>query len=402
MIESSPSLAPLISSLPFQKHDYEFLSVIGSGGSSVVFKVKSSKYNDTYFAAKVTPKSFELNKNDFYALKYFTHPYIISIYDYFEDDKNNFAILELCSNGSLASLIKSDQIKSRDDMLFYMKKLTEAIYFCHLNGIAHRDIKPSNVLIDSYGRPKLIDFGICEMLYFNPDSSTNEVPKEDYYSSRKKGKQQLIRKFFGSNPYLSPEIILKESYDPFAADVWSLGVTFYEIATGSLPWHTQSEKVMRDSICQASICFPSTIPKDIQSLIYLMMQVDPSQRPTMKSVSSCSLFQEEVSSIFHFSHHRNSFSGINSQNNTKEDDSIQGQKMHHDGIQESLRIEDQSSNNSNTKETDSHDMTSLALSHTFRSTSPIQKRRRCATLPTPENTSFKTAPFHQVLLPNNK
>ena len=93
MIESSPSLAPLISSLPFQKHDYEFLSVIGSGGSSVVFKVKSSKYNDTYFAAKVTPKSFELNKNDFYALKYFTHPYIISIYDYFEDDKNNLQFL---------------------------------------------------------------------------------------------------------------------------------------------------------------------------------------------------------------------------------------------------------------------------------------------------------------------
>ncbi|KAK8841835.1 hypothetical protein M9Y10_026786 [Tritrichomonas musculus] len=304
MIENFPSFSQLVSSLPFIKNEYEFLSVIGFGGSSVVFKVKSSNYKSTFFAAKVTPKTKGLNSTELNILKTLDHSYIIAIYDFFEDDLNNYLILEYCENGSLSSLIKSGQIKTDEDIIFCMKKLTEALFFCHSKGIAHRDIKPSNVLIDAYGRPKLIDFGICEILYSNHighnANPTNHEDNDDYYSARKKGSVKKIEKFFGSTPYLAPEVILKESYDPFSADVWSLGVSFYEIATGSLPWDRFPEKMREDAICQSMVIFPNSTSKPIQTLIMSMMRVDPKHRPTIKSILRCSLFKTQIPSTLKF------------------------------------------------------------------------------------------------------
>ena len=138
-------------------------------------------------------------------------------------------ILEYCSKGSLSSIIKSGDLKSQNEKIYYMKKIAEAIHFCHSKGIAHRDIKPNNVLLDDYVLPKLIDFGICEMLYFNPDSISSIDSNDGYYKAGKKGKVKLINKDFGTCSYLAPEIILNEPYDPFAADIWSLGVTFLKL-----------------------------------------------------------------------------------------------------------------------------------------------------------------------------
>lgn len=290
-----PSITPLINSLPFQKNNYEFLSVISVGSSSIVFKVQSYNYTSTYFAAKVAPKTNEYILRDLNALKSLIHSFIVSVYDFFEDDENYYIILEYCQNGTLSSLIKSGQILSKDEMVFYMRKLSHAIYFCHLKGISHRDIKPLNVLLDSYGRPKLIGFDISEALYLKNNYLNSEENESDgYYAARKKGEVKLIRKFFGSAPYLAPEIILKKPYDPFAADVWALGVTFYEIVNGSLPWNPESGQMMNDAICQSTLIFRSTTPSSIQQLITAMTQVDPKKRPSMRSISECSLFKSEI------------------------------------------------------------------------------------------------------------
>lgn len=192
----------------------------------LLFSKFNQHYDFSYFAAKVTPKSFKSSTSDLFVLKSIINPYIILIYDYFEDEFYNYMILEYCSKGSLSSIIKSGDLKSQNEKIYYMKKTAEAIHFYHSKGIAHRDIKPNNVLLDDYGLPKLIDFGICEMLYFNPDSISSVDSNDGYYKAGKKGKVKLINKYFGTCSYLTPEIILNEPYDPFAADIWSLGVTF--------------------------------------------------------------------------------------------------------------------------------------------------------------------------------
>lgn len=273
MAANIPSLASRISSIPFSKNGYTFLSVIGIGGSSVVFEVSSTNYNSQLFAAKVTPKQ-DITTKDLSALKMLNHPYIISVYDVFEDDSNIYLITEYCSNGSLATMIKNKQIKKTEDKIYYMHKIADAVSFCHSKGIAHRDIKPANILIDSYLRPKLIDFGICEIV----DVSKTHSPEG-------------ITAFYGTGPYLAPEIVLKNSYDPFAADVWALGITFYEFITGSLPWSTSNQKVMNDAICQGISSFPEGMNPLFQQLITVMTNIDPSERPLMSSIIRCTLFE---------------------------------------------------------------------------------------------------------------
>lgn len=291
--DHSRSLNSLIARLPFEIHDYKFVSVIKVGKSSITFKVIKNNIS-AIFAAKVTPKNLKSSIQNFDALKYLNHPYIILVYDFFEDDLNNYTIFEFCPNGSLSNLIKSEKIRSKNEKLFYLKKIMDAINYIHSKGIAHRNIEPKNFLLDEYGRPKLTNFGFCEMLYFNSDYVFDADLNDGYYKAGKKGKIKLINKFFGSCPYLAPEIILNEPYDPFSADIWSLGVTFYEIVTGYHPWINQSENEMKDCICQGSILFPDSTPKPVRYLIQSMLQVDPCQRPTMKSIARFPLFKKDV------------------------------------------------------------------------------------------------------------
>lgn len=394
------SFNQLITSLPFQRHDYQFLSVIGVGGSSAVFKVTSSHYSDRFFAAKVTLKSMKLSKVDIEALKYLVHPHIILIYDFFEDDQFNYLILEYCSNGSLSTLIKDGQIKTHNDKIFYMKKIMEAICFCHSKGIAHRDIKPQNILLDDYKRPKLIDFGICEMLYFNPESIYNNDLNDDYYKAGKNGKIKLITKYFGSCPYLSPEIILNEPYDPFAADIWSLGVTFYEIATGYLPWIYKSENEMKDFICQGLISFPNSIPNSIQYLIKSMLQVDPCQRPTMKSIARFPLFKSDISSNFVFFYNRPIISVHNNRESFEKwkNGKQQKEKKKFNSFEKESYI-NSNSYIDNGKIIQFDGTIPLSLHYAFRSKTPQKMKRYGVNNHVFNNISFITAPFSN---PKNK
>lgn len=391
MSELLPSISPLISSLPFRKNNYQFLSVIGSGGSSVVFKVQSFNYRSTFFAAKVTPKTNESRLLDLNALKSLSHSYIISVYDFFEDEQNYYIILEYCQNGSLSSLIKVGQINTKDDMLFFMKKLSSAIFFCHSKGIAHRDIKPSNVLLDTYGRPKLIDFGICEMLYTNNNVDSN-LREDDggYYLAKKSGQIKLIRKFYGSPPYLAPEIVLKEPYDPFSADVWSLGVTFYEIATGSLPWNPHSGK-MEDAICQSSLLFPNSTPSIIQKLIKTMMQVDPKKRPTMRSIANCSLFETNIPSSLKLFTSSSAFFNINATEDQPEEMSqgSSGKKLRKSSNCVTFSNYESFMNNKSC----SQQIATSSL--VFKQTNPTIKRRRTCVRPSNNITlkAYSSSPF---------
>ena len=132
------------------------------------------------------------------------------MYEFFFDNtlSSLYIFLEYCNWGSLQDLVdRKGPIKPPLLDLYYFQILN-ALSYCHEKNIAHRDIKPSNILLDSYGRIKLADFGL----------------------SRKLEKGEIIHSYGGSRQYMPPEVICRNQVDPFLANIWSLGITFYVMA----------------------------------------------------------------------------------------------------------------------------------------------------------------------------
>ena len=248
--------------LPQVYNGYSFISQIGKGGFSRVYLVKSLSYNQE-FVAKVIPSCILGSDfiSDFEFLTGISHPNVLKIYDKFSTEKFLILITEYCSNGPIKTYFK----ESNENQIFLIKclyQIVQGFSFIHSLNIAHRDIKPSNILLDNFRKPKIIDFGIAI-----------KIPKG-----------QLINIFSGSQPYTAPEVINEEPHDPFKADIWSLGVTFYVLLVGKLPWPTEPNKQMLNCINQGHFIIPKNIDPDMSSLIRKMIIVEPELRPTMEEI----------------------------------------------------------------------------------------------------------------------
>lgn len=263
-------LNSFINSLPITLNGYTFNKVIGSGGFSAIFLVHSPKYMKD-FVCKVMPKKrLDEGKSDYDFLLHLCNPVIVSIYEKFEDSNYVYLIMEYCPNGNLETMAKAGTLVNNQDLLKqYMRLLLEGLNYCHLHGVAHRDIKPANIIINRYMRPKYIDFGI----------------------SRKVELGAMVAERSGSMPFLAPELIFNENNDPFKADIWSLGVTFYYCAVGELPWPKGSEKVMKECISQGMYNIPKTVDPDIARIIHSMMNVNPKKRPSAQTLLQLELFK---------------------------------------------------------------------------------------------------------------
>ena len=251
------------------RHDYVMKERIGCGGFSIIFKIYSNKYS-TDFAAKITNTASTRHKTSSIttkieenALQHLNHPNIIKLYESFHEQNYSFLILELCTSKSLRTLIGKKGISDMDALFTYMKQLTDALLFCHEKGFVHRDIKPANVLVDSYGHLKLADFGMC--IHVNPNEKLHD--------------------YAGSPQYLAPEIINRKHFNPFKADIWALGVTFYEMAMGPLQWPKDKNLVVA-SIADGGIVIKNETPHKVATLVRKMLEMNPDNRPTIEMVAS--------------------------------------------------------------------------------------------------------------------
>ncbi|OHT14087.1 CAMK family protein kinase [Tritrichomonas foetus] len=244
---------------------------LGQGGFASVYKVTSSIYK-TSFALKIFKdnpdepnkafKSFQCEKD---ALVHLDHPNIIKLYDSFRDDKFYYLLLEYCSSGSLKSI---EEPLSVPQFKCIGSSMLKAIEYCHSQGYAHCDIKPNNFLIDKTQRIKLSDFGLAQPIRPN----------------------ELSKMIGGSKPYMAPEVVLKQPYDPSKADIWSLGISFFFLGTKKLPWHSQDLVQLNQEIVSGLIQFPSTLNLEISKLIYSMINRLPSCRPTASQLLDNSFF----------------------------------------------------------------------------------------------------------------
>ena len=250
----------------FQKHGYDIGESIGHGSYGKVFIVTSMKYKQQ-FACKIMDtktgvykqKVLHIFQSEIETLQQLYHPNIVNTYDYFQEDQFVYIISEYCPGGTLFDILVHEPHLIKENILRYTTELLSAFCFIHSNQIAHLDIKPPNVFLDKYGRLKVADFGLAT--FCKPGEKKTTI--------------------CGSALFLPPEMIKKQAYDPFKADVWSLGVSLYLIVVGSIPWLNleMSEALKLMQAFQPDL--PLNCPKAVRDVVKQCLVVDPSKRPSI-------------------------------------------------------------------------------------------------------------------------
>jgi serine/threonine protein kinase len=246
---------------------YSLEGDLGAGGQAVVKLCKSDRDGEQY-AVKITGASKGCVR-EAESLKQVYSPFIINIYDAFVEDDYFFQVLEYCSGGSLYTLAKHRGLPAPQALL-YCGELLLGLQACHAGGVAHLDIKPQNVLIDRHGRVKLADFGLSHVTATNP----SVAPRGSLY-------------------YMAPEVLAGQPFDPLKADIWSLGVTFYFIHRGKVPWPknpTELPKIISAGFDQMD----PEIPVNWGPLLRRMINVSPKIRPSADELGAHALFSQNA------------------------------------------------------------------------------------------------------------
>jgi serine/threonine protein kinase len=210
--------------LAAQFPDLEILEIIGVGGMGAVYKARQPKL-DRNVALKILqvhdddPAFEERFNREARVLARLNHPNIVTVFDFGTSGPYHFLIMELIDGVNLRQAMQAGRFSSAE-ALTLIQEMCAALKSAHEDGILHRDIKPENILLDSQGRLKIADFGIAKLL--GPNEPHNfTLTRQD--------------SLLGSPQYMAPEQIETPDDVDQRADIYSLGVVFYELLTGELP-----------------------------------------------------------------------------------------------------------------------------------------------------------------------
>ncbi|RBP43649.1 serine/threonine protein kinase [Roseimicrobium gellanilyticum] len=214
-----PSIADVARLFP----QLEILAFIGRGGMGAVYKARQPSL-DRFVALKLlathrTDAAFtERFGREARALAKLVHPNIVAVHDFGQVEGWNYILMEFVDGVTLRQLERSGRLSPRE-ALQIVPQVCDALQFAHDNGVVHRDIKPENVLMDTRGRVKIADFGIAKLI---------QRPEGDAFLT---GAQEVM----GTPHYMAPEQVERPQEVDHRADIYSLGVVFYELLTGELP-----------------------------------------------------------------------------------------------------------------------------------------------------------------------
>jgi len=201
--------------------------------------------------------------------KSISHSRIVQLYDFLEDEKNYYLVLEWIAGGNLFSYIRKRRgLPERTAWKFFSQTCT-AIKHLHDNGFIHRDIKPENILLDGNNNLKLCDFGWS-------------AQGGDYRNT-----------FCGTLDYMAPEIIKLEDYSK-EVDIWALGVLLCEMLQGRPPFRGNNDTQKARNIVKGCFTLGPQVPKEAQEFIKKLLKTDKKQRLVIDDI-----FREHWMQKFH-------------------------------------------------------------------------------------------------------
>ena len=254
---------------------YDIMGELGRGGMGVVYDAIDPRL-DRHVAIKVIELPSDPNmsdstraelverfKREAKASAKLNHPNIVSIFDFGEYEGRYYMVMEYLQGRNLSELLKLHSPMALPVALKALAQTCEALDFAHHQGIIHRDIKPANIVILDNGTTKLADFGIARL-----EASNSELTKAG--------------SILGSLLYISPEQLMNPKDVDKRADIYSLGVTAYEILTGKLPYNGSNIGEIVMKIMQSEPPLPSElnreIPSELDAMIFKAMAKTPDGR----------------------------------------------------------------------------------------------------------------------------
>jgi tetratricopeptide (TPR) repeat protein len=202
------------------KKRYELLLEVGRGGMGIVYKAKDTLL-DRIVAYKILPSFLSTNPSNFDRFlkearlsANLNHMNIIMIFDTGYEGELSYITMEYVEGETLDKILKGGRKFKIAEVVSIAKQVCRALAYAHKNNVVHRDIKPANILMNKKGVIKIMDFGIAKIL--------EDISKE-------------VTSISGTPLYMSPEQIIGKDVD-FQTDLYSFGVTIFELATGRPPF----------------------------------------------------------------------------------------------------------------------------------------------------------------------
>ena len=249
----------------FLQDRYEILERIGSGGMSDVYRARCHKLN-RLVAIKVLKEEFsqdasfvEKFKMEAQAAARLSHPNIVNVYDVVDEGDLHYIVMELVEGITLKSYIAKKGMLGTREAIGIALQMAQGIEAAHESGIVHRDIKPQNIIISMDGKVKVTDFGIA----------------------RAASSQTMSATAVGSVHYISPEQA-RGGYCDTRSDIYSFGVTLYEMMTGKVPFEGDNTVTVALAHLEEPMERPSavnpSVPVSLEKIILKCTQKKPEYR----------------------------------------------------------------------------------------------------------------------------
>ena len=254
---------------------YEIIDVVGTGGMSTVYRAKDERLR-RYVAIKVLKSDYSSDQN--FVSKFraeaqssagLTHPNIVSVYDVCEDDGRYFIVMELVEGITLKEFINLNGKIGMAQAIDFSIQIASGLEAAHEHHVIHRDIKPQNIIVSKSGNLKVTDFGIAKAATSTTMSTTG----------------------IGSVHYISPEQA-RGGYSDERSDIYSLGITMYEMVTGRVPFEGDTNVAIALMHIQNDMIPPRQLYPDIYPSFEKIIMKATQKKPERRYLTAAALIAD--------------------------------------------------------------------------------------------------------------